>query len=103
MEDLLAMPHNDTKGVKVTDLSESRAATEGRDKTRVVTYRTPHNSALQVRRRRPPPPGPSPTLARCRPPPPSRQAQRRPVRPSRVAGDPRPPSPGPKTQAKSTR
>jgi hypothetical protein len=39
VEDLLAMSHNDTKGVKVTDLSRAGG---GRDKTRVVTYRTPH-------------------------------------------------------------
>mmetsp|Transcript_52982 Transcript_52982/g.110505 ORF Transcript_52982/g.110505 Transcript_52982/m.110505 type:complete len:685 (-) Transcript_52982:1188-3242(-) len=45
VEDLLAMPHNDTKGVKVADMARAGG---GRDKTRVVTYRTPHNSALQV-------------------------------------------------------
>jgi len=49
VERLLAAPQNDSKGVKLGEIDLARgAAARPRDKTRVVTYRTPHNSALQV-------------------------------------------------------
>eukprot|EP00292_Cryptomonas_paramecium_P004510 CAMPEP_0113703268 /NCGR_PEP_ID=MMETSP0038_2-20120614/25746_1 /TAXON_ID=2898 /ORGANISM="Cryptomonas paramecium" /LENGTH=854 /DNA_ID=CAMNT_0000627673 /DNA_START=99 /DNA_END=2660 /DNA_ORIENTATION=- /assembly_acc=CAM_ASM_000170 len=47
VETLLAAPQNDSKGVKLSEISPD-ARPRPRDKTRVVTYRTPHNSAIQV-------------------------------------------------------
>mmetsp|Transcript_12542 Transcript_12542/g.30772 ORF Transcript_12542/g.30772 Transcript_12542/m.30772 type:complete len:856 (+) Transcript_12542:375-2942(+) len=46
VERLLAMPQNDSKGVKLHQMTDVKP--KARDKTRLVTYRTPHNSALQV-------------------------------------------------------
>eukprot|EP00283_Hemiselmis_rufescens_P002091 CAMPEP_0173468702 /NCGR_PEP_ID=MMETSP1357-20121228/76984_1 /TAXON_ID=77926 /ORGANISM="Hemiselmis rufescens, Strain PCC563" /LENGTH=853 /DNA_ID=CAMNT_0014436927 /DNA_START=667 /DNA_END=3228 /DNA_ORIENTATION=- len=46
VERLLAFPQNDSKGVKLSEHADFVPTL--RDRTKVVTYRTPHNSAIQV-------------------------------------------------------